>query len=58
MIEHTHQLKQYAQVIGRKAYLYKRPAKKGVRYAHPVFVGLEWFKNKAEALQFKRDYDA
>lgn len=54
---HTHNLSQYANVIGRKCYLYKRPEKKGKKYTSPVFVGIEWFKNRAEAWQYKASFD-
>lgn len=58
MTQHTHDKKQYAVVIGRKCYLYRRPKKKGARYVHPLPAGVESFKSKAEAEAFKRVYDA
>lgn len=53
----THNLKQYAVIIGTKCYLYKRPKTKRQGYTSPVFVGVEWFRSKREAANFKATYD-
>lgn len=61
MTEHTHKLKQYAQVVGRKCYMYKRPnTRKRTEqdYIAPVFIGIQWLKSKAEAMKFKQSFDA
>lgn len=58
MIQHTHQLEQYAVVIGRKAYLYKRNKPKAQEYIRPNFIGIKWFRNGEEAKSFKHQYDA
>jgi hypothetical protein len=58
MIEHTHDKKQYAVVVGRKCLLYKRPKKKGKKYVSPVPAGVETFRSKAQAEAFKKVYDA
>lgn len=54
----THHLSQYAIPLGRKCLLYKREKPTGKqRYTKPVFIGVQWFKNKAEALGFKAQFD-
>ena len=53
----THNLKQYAVIIGTKCYLYKRPKTKRQGYTSPVFIGVKWFRSKAEAVAFKNKYD-
>lgn len=58
MIEHTHNLNQYGVVIGRKVYMYKRPKTKRAGYVHPVPAGVESFRSKADAVEFKQWYDA
>lgn len=59
MNQSTHNLKQYAVVIGRRAYLYKRAKPVTEReYHRPNFVGIKWFRNGVEATKFKHEFDA
>lgn len=54
----THNLTRWATVIGRKAYLYQRPqGKRNKSYTSPIFIGIQWFRSKAEAMAFKLEYD-
>lgn len=57
MIEGTHNLSQYAVPIGRKCYLYKRNIKKSTEYAKPNFIGIKWFRSRAEAERYKAEFD-
>lgn len=53
----THNLKQYAVVIGKKVQLMTRPERKGQKYTGPIPAGLIRFNTAAEAKAFKQTYD-
>lgn len=54
----THNLEQWVTPLGNKGYLYKRPKLVGKqKYAAPKFIGIRWFRSKAEVLEFKEQYD-
>lgn len=56
-MQHTSQFEQYAVVIGRKIYKYRRPVLSGKKYREPRFIGIEWFRSRKDAEAAKSKFD-
>lgn len=58
MIEHTHHKPQYGVVVGRKLFLYVRPARtRQKQYRCPILAGIKRFRSKAEAELARKHYE-
>lgn len=56
-IQHTHDLKQYAVVMGKNVQLMTRPERPGQKYTRPIPAGKLRFNTVADARAFKQTYD-